>query len=980
MSINASPVLAFNSDFNDSGSSAVDRITNDVNFSLAVADLGTGDSVAYQYSTDSGNSWITATTSQFNLADGEYQVRALVTYESGYGFEGDFSPVNWVSTIDGNGSINISQSPSSITLLGSDGLSESSNLPETGYRTDIVVSSPVAWTATFNWDYATDDGMSSWDPFGYLINGNFYRLTAASSDLLQSGSVTISLDAGDVFGFRQGSVDAIGGMASVKISGFVVDYSSVYTNVQSFTVDSTAAAAPSLALANDTGVSSIDGITNDGTVNVTGLEAGVSWQYSTNSGSNWINGAGSSFVLASGSYGAGTILVRQSDIAGNTSAIGQLGAITIIDSTAAAAPSLALANDTGVSATDGITNDGTINVTDLEAGASWQYSINSGSNWIGGTGSSFALAVGSYAAGTILVRQSDIAGNTSAIGQLGAITIIDSTAAAAPILALASDTGISATDGITNNGNINVTGLEAGASWQYSTNGGSNWTTGTGSSFVLASGSYAAGTILVRQSDIAGNTSANGQLGDTITVDNIAAALSLVLANDSGVSATDRVTNNGTINVTGLEAGASWQYSINSGTSWISGTGSSFALASGTYAAGRIRVRQSDIAGNTSAIGQTTSTIVIDTTAPTTTASIAAVVDNSGIFQGFVDNGGVTDSTIPTFSGLISAALVSGEALYLFNGDTRLGQAVVNNTARSWSCTLSTPLPNTDGTNYTITARVGDLAGNLGTASSSRSFFLDTSAPAITASITAVEDNFGSLTGFLPQAGFTDDTSPTFSGTLSSPLSAGDTLRIYSGTTWLGNASMASDQQTWSFTSQPLANGFYAITAQVADAAGNLASANTVQRISIDSTSNQIIGDANANTLTATTAKDVLTGLGGIDTFRFSALSSSLFTSFDRITDFAIGTDILDGPTAVSAANINKLGAVSALSTTSIAAVLTTSAFVASRAATFTFNDPSGLSRSFIALNNASAGYQSGSDAIIEITGYTGSLNSLQIV
>jgi hypothetical protein len=979
MSINASPVLAFNSDFNDSGSSAVDRITNDVNFSLAVADLGTGDSVAYQYSTDSGNSWITATTSQFNLADGEYQVRALVTYESGYGFEGDFSPVNWVSTIDGNGSINISQSPSSITLLGSDGLSESSNLPETGYRTDIVVSSPVAWTATFNWDYATDDGMSSWDPFGYLINGNFYRLTAASSDLLQSGSVTISLDAGDVFGFRQGSVDAIGGMASVKISGFVVDYSSVYTNVQSFTVDSTAAAAPSLALANDTGVSSIDGITNDGTVNVTGLEAGVSWQYSTNSSSNWINGAGSSFVLASGSYGAGSILVRQSDIAGNTSAIGQLGAITIIDSTAAT-PSLALANDTGVSATDGITNDGTINVTDLEAGASWQYSINSGSNWIGGTGSSFALAVGSYAAGTILVRQSDIAGNTSAIGQLGGITIIDSTAAAAPSLALASDTGISATDRITNNGTINVTGLEAGASWQYSTNGGSNWTTGTGSSFVLASGSYAAGTILVRQSDIAGNTSANGQLGDTITVDNIAAALSLVLANDSGVSATDRVTNNGNINVTGLEAGASWQYSINSGTSWISGTGSSFALASGTYAAGRIRVRQSDIAGNTSAIGQTTSTIVIDTTAPTTTASIAAVVDNSGIFQGFVENGGVTDSTIPTFSGLISAALVSGEALYLFNGDTRLGQAVVNNTARSWSCTLSTPLPNTDGTNYTITARVGDLAGNLGTASSSRSFHLDTSAPAITASITAVEDNFGSLTGFLPQAGFTDDTSPTFSGTLSSPLSAGDTLRIYSGTTWLGNASMASDQQTWSFTSQPLANGFYVITAQVADAAGNLASANTVQRLSIDSTSNQIIGDANANTLTATTAKDVLTGLGGIDTFRFSALSSSLFTSFDRITDFAIGTDILDGPTAVSAANINKLGAVSALSTTSIAAVLTTSAFVASRAATFTFNDPSGLSRSFIALNNASAGYQSGSDAIIEITGYTGSLNSLQIV
>ena len=744
-------------------------------------------------------------------------------------------------------------------------------------------------------------------------------------------------------------------------------------------IDSTAAAAPSLALANDTGVSSTDGISNDGTINVTGLEAGASWQYSTDGGTNWISGTGSSFVLANGTYATGRILVRQGDIAGNTSAIAQLGDITIINGTTFTT-SLALANDIGVSSTDGITNDGTINVIGLQAGASWQYSTDSGTNWISGTGSSFVLASGTYAAGRILVRQSDIAGNTSAIGQLGATTIIDTTAAAAPSPVLANDTGVSAIDRITNSGTINVTGLEAGASWQYSTNGGGSWTTGSGTSFGLSNGTYSAGSVLVRQSDIAGNTSANGQLGATIIVDTTAVAPSLVLAENTGVSATDRFTNNGTINVIGLEAGASWQFSTNSGTSWISGTGASFALASGTYVAGRIRVRQSDIAGNTSAIGQITSTIIIDTTAPTTTATISAMVDNFGIFQGFVGNDGVTDDTTFAFSGLISAALVSGEALYLFNGDTRLGQAVVNNTARTWSCNLTTPLPNTEGTNYTITARVGDLAGNLGTASPSLSLYLDTSAPAITASITAVEDNFGSLTGFLPQASFTDDKSPTFFGTLSSPLSPGDTLRIYSGTTWIGNASMANDQQTWSFTSQPLANGFYAITAKVADAAGNLAPASEVQRISIDATSNQIIGDANANTLTATSAKDVLTGLDNSDTFRFATLGSSILAGFDRITDFAIGTDILDGPTSVSAANINKLGNVSALSSTSIASVLTASAFVANRAATFTFNDPSGLSRSFIALNNATAGYQSGTDAIIEITGYTGSLNNLQIL
>ena len=161
---------------------------------------------------------------------------------------------------------------------------------------------------------------------------------------------------------------------------------------------------------------------------------------------------------------------------------------------------------------------------------------------------------------------------------------------------------------------------------------------------------------------------------------------------------------------------------------------------------------------------------------------------------------------------------------------------------------------------------------------------------------------------------------------------------------------------------------------------GNLGAASPVQRFSIDSTSNQIVGDANANTLTATAAKDAITGLGGSDTFRFTALSSSILTSFDRITDFAIGTDILDGPNAVSAASIGTLGAVSALDSTSISAVLTTSTFVANGAATFLYGDPSGLSRSFIALNDATAGYQSGSDALIEITGYAGLLNSLQII
>ena len=252
---------------------------------------------------------------------------------------------------------------------------------------------------------------------------------------------------------------------------------------------------------------------------------------------------------------------------------------------------------------------------------------------------------------------------------------------------------------------------------------------------------------------------------------------------------------------------------------------------------------------------------------------------------------------------------------------------------------------------------------------------------AITASIGAVADNVGLIQANLANDAATDDNTPTITGSISDPLSSGQSLRLYNGSTLLGSASVNNTDRSWSFTpTTALANGFYAITARVADTAGNLAAASPAQRFSIDSTSNQLIGTATANTLTASGSKDLITGLGGIDTFKFTSLTTSTLASFDRITDFNIGTDIFDGPTAVAAANINKLGAVSALNATSIYSLLTSTSFLANRAASFSYADPSGVSRSFIALNNGTAGYQSSTDAIIEITGYTGSLNDLQIM
>jgi len=67
------------------------------------------------------------------------------------------------------------------------------------------------------------------------------------------------------------------------------------------------------------------------------------------------------------------------------------------------------------------------------------------------------------------------------------------------------------------------------------------------------------------------------------------------------------------------------------------------------------------------------------------------------------------------------------------------------------------------------------------------------------------------------------------------------------------------------------------------------------------------------------------------------------------------------------------------LTETAIQQTLTPTNFVVNGASTFKFRD--GLSdRNFLALNDSRAGFSASTDSIIEITGFTGNLNSLSIV
>ncbi|TAF11251.1 MAG: hypothetical protein EAZ77_00920, partial [Nostocales cyanobacterium] len=124
--------------------------------------------------------------------------------------------------------------------------------------------------------------------------------------------------------------------------------------------------------------------------------------------------------------------------------------------------------------------------------------------------------------------------------------------------------------------------------------------------------------------------------------------------------------------------------------------------------------------------------------------------------------------------------------------------------------------------------------------------------------------------------------------------------------------------------------------------------------------------------LTGGLGKDYLTGGFGLqpDRFDYRNLADSVLGSFDVITDFNATDDKFLVSTARSGFN-NNVGSVATLDTVGIAAKLTTGNFGANSAAQFTLG---GTTRTFVAINDGVAGFDANTDAIIEVTGLTGTL------
>ena len=151
---------------------------------------------------------------------------------------------------------------------------------------------------------------------------------------------------------------------------------------------------------------------------------------------------------------------------------------------------------------------------------------------------------------------------------------------------------------------------------------------------------------------------------------------------------------------------------------------------------------------------------------------------------------------------------------------------------------------------------------------------------------------------------------------------------------------------------------------------------NTKDNVLDGGAGNDIIRASGGNdTLTGGLGTDTLTGGLGNDRFVYTNLTHSLLAGIDTIKDFNNSTETDRFVVSTARSVFNTVSGVTGLNATAIGNVLTTSNFGANAAALFTIG-----SKSYVAINDSTAGFSATSDAIVEITGYKGTLSTSSFV
>ena len=262
-------------------------------------------------------------------------------------------------------------------------------------------------------------------------NGDYFTTPSANGDgwyqdditLTKKDTNTLSLDGTN---FADTVVITGGDTADGHQTVYVKDSEGkVYQTTVDYKLDKTPPEAPTVTVPSDGLVGGWHNtVPVEITVAATDTASGVAkWEYSTDNGATWTDGAGGKFTIADDS--THQIVVKVTDLAGNVTT--DAPAVEVkVDATAPTA------NLTGIPAVNEWTKDDvtiTVNATDATAGlADKPYSFDGGVTWQAENSKIYTDN-----ADGIVIQVKDAAGNVKALDTVN-LTAIDKTAPAAPVV------------------------------------------------------------------------------------------------------------------------------------------------------------------------------------------------------------------------------------------------------------------------------------------------------------------------------------------------------------------------------------------------------------------------------------------------------------------------------------------------------------------------------------------------------------------
>jgi hypothetical protein len=589
---------------------------------------------------------------------------------------------------------------------------------------------------------------------------------------------------------------------------------STCSNACNFTVNTQAPHAPAiLGITPDSGTPG-DNITNSQHISLFGtagpgltisLYQGASstspgvylGSTTSNSNGNWVFNY-SQTTLPAGSY---VFTATATNFAGNTSQPTQ-GFNVTIDLTPPPSPSVtSIKNDSGRSSTDAITNvQGQVFLGKTIPNGIVQVFVDG--NSIGTVAASgdgtwaFDYSKTNLNEGThaVTAEVTDYVGNVSAMS-MPLQVVIDLTAPNKPVVSgFTPDTGVSNTDGITNDNTPTVFGTAEANSLVSLYNGNhflaSTIASATGSWSIsfqnqpLSDGSY---SLQATATDVAGNISQMSSNAVSMTIITKIGNVQIKgISPDTGLHNNDGITNATNIKIFGQsdrnDTIQVFQNGVFLGTTTADGNGNwtfdntKNTLAQGTY---QFTAVASDVAGNASPVSQAYQ-VVIDTTPPAapTIAAVTETTDNNG------------NQTL-----VLMGLAVPQSQVTVYLGSTVIATGISADGQGNWSFNyqaahpLTGPAQFANGT-YLFTATDMDVAGNVSTASAAFKLLLNgnhvPNAPHLTGSSVLSTDINNFQTAVNP---------PTFTGN----APAGSKVTILDGNTVLGTV-VADSHGNWTFT------------------------------------------------------------------------------------------------------------------------------------------------------------------------------------